>query len=184
MSSLQLPSPSPIVFTVSFAIFFTVTRRSPVSVTIAIHNETSNFTHNHDTCYFFLLQLPINLDNLCCLNTIVVLIILVVRSNFTGGLAEIVQKLKTRDQVDKNGDESNSARLRRLIYFWGEYYRRGRDVQSLMVATGYLIEWREFSAIVHALCKDDGSETALLKCPLRPALPKSAFVIPRSHLGY
>ena len=81
--------------------------------------------------------------------------------------------------------ESIVVKLRRLLYFWGEYYRRGRDVQSLMVATGYLIEWREFQGIVRKMCKDDGSPGSLLNTPLKQKLlPKSPFSIPRGHIGY
>ena len=115
----------------------------------------------------------VNHENICCLNTALVMLILV-ESN--GELASVLAKIRKLADADGNGsDESeNNARyrskkvmrnFRELLWYWQEYYlRRGRDRLSIEFSSH--VQFRHWIKIVQILCSDDGSSTSLVSEPI------------------
>ena len=165
-----------------FATDKTATHRMLLSLIDSIRVDDG---HSNRPCAEDAEDVPITFDNLCCLNTILVLLVLVERKKIEGGVGRVVRTLVENEKA--GGTHTHTSRrcvkLRRLLFFWQDYYRRGRDVTSILQASGYLIEWETFVLMVRRLCSDDGSEESLLEEPLETyLLPRSSYLIPINHL--
>ena len=109
----------------------------------------------------------VNHENICCLNTAIIIFIFGRRR---GLLAQLIKKI----------DELEEARpplqlkqnFRRNLWFWTAYYtHRGRDRLSLEFSSH--IHFEEWELVVACLCADDGSPHALL--PSSIPLPVSPY---------
>jgi hypothetical protein len=138
----------------------------------------------------------INHENICCLNTALILMIFAHRR---GELCELVNEVKNVRLVDEaliesmrslgTADEDHSvssepasvglskgmidvvSNFVELLWFWKEYYaHRGRDRVSIEFSSHlHFNEWRN----VVNLLTDDGSSSSLVSKPLR--LPRSPY---------
>ncbi|VEU33346.1 unnamed protein product [Pseudo-nitzschia multistriata] len=124
----------------------------------------------------------INHENICCLNTAVVITMFAHRR---GELEKLLSDLKDLNDDDKEFDD-RSALLRRgpgeardirknfreVLWFWMEYYtHRGRDRLSLEFSSR--MRFHQWMEVVALLAADDGSPTSLVRRPLR--LPESPY---------
>jgi Trpc4-associated protein len=139
----------------------------------------------------------INHENICCLNTAVVITIF---ANRRHELHDLLKGLKQMDNDEQNarlhhsklsnegqnhaGDTPNSSssnnnnrnsilqNFRKVLWFWVEYYtHRGRDRLSLEFSSR--LRFHEWMEVVTLLAADDGTPTALVQKPL--ALPQSPY---------
>lgn len=133
----------------------------------------------------------INHENICCLNTAVVVAIFAHRRRQLSRVLEELrlEKLASGKEESKKygpgagttsrgglatiGDRSDVLRnFRELLWFWTEYYtHRGRDRLSLEFSSH--LRFQEWKTVVSLLCADDGSRTSLVTRPVR--LPKSPY---------
>ena len=98
----------------------------------------------------------ISQENLCCLNTTIILLIF---SNIHGTLVEDVEYLKRKEKNWQNPG-SIVISFRRLLWFWDRYYhRRAHDRLSLEMSSR--LPFHMFDEVVEILVKDDGSEGSL-----------------------
>ena len=98
----------------------------------------------------------ISQENLCCLNTTIILLIF---SNIHGTLVEDVEYLKRKEKNWQNPG-SIAISFRRLLWFWDRYYhRRAHDRLSLEMSSR--LPFHMFDEVVEILVKDDGSEGSL-----------------------
>lgn len=104
----------------------------------------------------------INHENICCLNTAILISIFAHRR---GDLAKLVAQLRAMDgnskqsesSITTNGATSLLTRFRALLWFWSEYYtHRGRDRLSLEFSTH--VRFREWKHVVDLLCSDGGKK--------------------------
>jgi hypothetical protein len=131
----------------------------------------------------------INHENICCVNTAVVIVIFAHRRN---QLPALIHELKEMDRVgsihatgsnntatgNPAGDSTSAFKLdavhtfRQLLWFWQEYYgHRGRDRLSLEFSSH--MRFHEWDAVVKLLTSDDASPYSLLNAPMR--LPRSPY---------
>lgn len=119
----------------------------------------------------------INHENICCLNTAIVILIFQHRRK---RLPAILESLRDHEDVSgKHGYVRDN--FRGLLWFWIQYYTpRGRDRLGLEHSSEvHFNEWRH---VVSLLCADDGSETALLSAPVRlPPSPYSRLYVTPRH---
>ncbi|GMF44357.1 unnamed protein product [Phytophthora fragariaefolia] len=110
----------------------------------------------------------INHENICCLNTAIVILVFQHRRN---RLPVILEALRDHEEVSgKQGYVCNN--FRGLLWFWIQYYTpRGRDRLGLEHSSE--VKFEEWRHVVSLLCADDGSSTALLSAPAR--LPSSPY---------
>uniref|UniRef100_M4B7B6 Short transient receptor potential channel 4-associated protein n=1 Tax=Hyaloperonospora arabidopsidis (strain Emoy2) TaxID=559515 RepID=M4B7B6_HYAAE len=110
----------------------------------------------------------INHENICCLNTAIVIFVFQHRRQ---RLPAILEALRDYEDVSgKQGYVCNN--FRGLLWFWIQYYTpRGRDRLGLEHSSE--VKFEEWRHVVSLLCADDGSKTALLSTPAR--LPLSAY---------
>ncbi|KAL7689068.1 putative short transient receptor potential channel 4-associated protein [Plasmopara halstedii] len=110
----------------------------------------------------------INHENICCLNTAIVILVFQHRRK---RLPTILEAL--RDHEDVSGKHGYVCEnFRALLWFWIQYYTpRGRDRLGLEHSSE--VQFDEWRRVVSLLCADDGSETALLSKPVR--LPPSPY---------
>lgn len=133
----------------------------------------------------------INHENICCLNTAVVITIF---ANRRGELHNLLKDIKQMDDDERearahhskmSNDNSEVAskqnknkrntilqNFREVLWFWMEYYtHRGRDRLSLEFSSR--LRFHEWMEVVTLLAADDGTPTALVRRPL--ALPQSPY---------
>jgi hypothetical protein len=128
----------------------------------------------------------INHENICCLNSAVVITIFAHRHM---KLSTVLDELRDSSEIrnntgdfsclEINGDNrpmssSNNVlrNFRELLWFWSEYYaHRGRDRLSLEFSSH--LRFQEWKSVVSLLCADDGSKTSLISLPIQ--LPKSPY---------
>jgi Trpc4-associated protein len=108
-------------------------------------------------------------ENLCCLNTSVVLLTF---ARWEGRLQELVHQVKELDRQNLLAKALNSVnndsteeyceiRFRKLLWFWRCYYScRLMDRKSLEHSSG--IQFQEFEKTVSALCSYENEETGSL----------------------
>ncbi|OQR84403.1 hypothetical protein ACHHYP_13426 [Achlya hypogyna] len=109
----------------------------------------------------------INHENICCLNTAVVMLVFEHRKQRLPGMLEAL-----RQHDAEVGATPLCTNFRHLLWFWVQYYvPRGRDRLSLEHSSD--MKFREWYAVVALLCADDGSPAALLPSP--PTLPASPY---------
>ena len=127
----------------------------------------------------------INHENICCLNTAIIITILAYKRGQLGTLLENCRLLLQRQHipapaledtkvcVEFPSDEINLfSNFRRLLWYWREYYlRRGRDRLSLEFSSH--LPFKIWNTVVELLCADDGSPTSLLARPMK--LPGSPY---------
>ncbi len=127
----------------------------------------------------------INHENICCLNTAIVIVVLAHRRDQLSTLLENCRFLLQRHHIPAPALEdkkvtaefhSNEINLfsnfRKLLWYWREYYlRRGRDRLSLEFSSH--LPFKLWSTVVDLLCADDGSPTSLLSRPMK--LPRSPY---------
>jgi hypothetical protein len=160
----------------------------------------------------------INHENICCLNTAVVVSMFASRREQLSGLLRELKRLNLEEQEaasrrlearrdeETEGTLANSMKLlqveddaaspslpgrglqrlpsvvgdrtdvlrnfRELLWFWSEYYtHRGRDRLSLEFSSH--LRFQEWYKVVLTLTEDDGSNTALVRRPVK--LPKSPY---------
>jgi hypothetical protein len=122
----------------------------------------------------------VNHENICCLNTAIVIFIFQHRRN---RLAVVLDALRDHEQLSGKAGYVCSN-FRSLLWFWIQYYTpRGRDRLSLEHSSD--VKFEEWRDVVALLCADDGSPTALLERPMTlPASPYSrlyASLVPRRN---
>jgi len=136
----------------------------------------------------------INHENICCLNTAVVITIF---ANRRHELHELLGDLKQMDEDERTAylhhsklsaeglpeaTEANTTNnskppnilqnFREVLWFWVEYYtHRGRDRLSLEFSSR--LRFHEWMEVVTLLAADDGAPTALVRRPL--SLPQSPY---------
>ncbi|KUF80615.1 Short transient receptor potential channel 4-associated protein [Phytophthora nicotianae] len=110
----------------------------------------------------------INHENICCLNTAIVILVFQHRRKRLPAILEAL-----RDHEDVSGKQGYVCdNFRGLLWFWIQYYTpRGRDRLGLEHSSE--VKFEEWRHVVSLLCADDGSETALLSTPAR--LPPSPY---------
>lgn len=110
----------------------------------------------------------VNHENICCLNTAIVILIFQHRRQ---RLPAILEALRSHEEL--SGKEGYICRnFRGLLWFWIQYYTpRGRDRLGLEHSSD--VKFDEWKRVVSLLCADDASETALLATPTR--LPQSPY---------
>lgn len=110
----------------------------------------------------------VNHENICCLNTAIVILIFQHRRQ---RLPVILEALRSHEEL--SGKEGYICRnFRGLLWFWIQYYTpRGRDRLGLEHSSD--VKFDEWKRVVSLLCADDGSETALLATSTR--LPQSPY---------
>jgi hypothetical protein len=113
----------------------------------------------------------INHENICCLNTAVVLAVFAHRRSQLSQVLEDLRRMNPDDDASMPASSSASAsattgststgasssnivqNLRELLWFWTEYYsHRGRDRLSLEFSSH--IRFQEWMTVVHKLCAD------------------------------
>ncbi|GLE03130.1 hypothetical protein PINS_up012009 [Pythium insidiosum] len=110
----------------------------------------------------------VNHENICCLNTAIVVFIFQHRRNRLPVLLDALREHEA--MTGKTGYVCDN--FRSLLWFWIQYYTpRGRDRLSLEHSSD--IPFEEWRNVVALLCADDGSETALMSAPAR--LPPSPY---------
>lgn len=122
----------------------------------------------------------INHENICCLNTAVVIAMFASRRNT---LATILRDLRLRGE-EELVDIMNHMSLqdergrdvvhnfRQVLWFWLQYYmHRGRDRLSLEFSSH--LHFQEWHQVVSRLVADDGSPSSLLSRPI--CLPHSPY---------
>lgn len=130
----------------------------------------------------------INHENICCLNTAVVITIF---ANRRQELHELLRDLKQMNDEDTSyfhrakmaeGHAATSGEIenrhnimknfREVLWFWIEYYtHRGRDRLSLEFSSR--LRFQEWMEVVTLLSADNGAPTSLVRRPLR--LPRSPY---------
>lgn len=131
----------------------------------------------------------INHENICCLNTAVVITIF---ANRRDELHNLLRNLKQMDEDDRKARMDHSKlssssekgrrakphntnilqNFREVLWFWVEYYtHRGRDRLSLEFSSR--LRFHEWMEVVTLLAADDGAPTALVRRPL--PLPQSPY---------
>ena len=137
----------------------------------------------------------INHENICCLNTAVVITIFAYRRQELHILLRDLKQMNAEDttflqamkNADTSRDQSSSTRrtggeignrhdimqnFREVLWFWIEYYtHRGRDRLSLEFSSR--LRFHEWMEVVTLLAADDGAPTSLVRRPLR--LPRSPY---------
>ncbi|TYZ65300.1 hypothetical protein PybrP1_002308 [[Pythium] brassicae (nom. inval.)] len=110
----------------------------------------------------------VNHENICCLNTAIVILIFQHRRR---RLASVLEALRSHEELA--GKEGYICRnFRGLLWFWIQYYTpRGRDRLGLEHSSD--VKFEEWRSVVSLLCADDGSSTSLLAAPMR--LPQSPY---------
>ncbi|KAI9993135.1 hypothetical protein PInf_015202 [Phytophthora infestans] len=110
----------------------------------------------------------INHENICCLNTAIVILVFQHRRERLPAILEAL-----RDHEDVSGKQGYVCEnFRGLLWFWIQYYTpRGRDRLGLEHSSE--VKFEEWRHVVSLLCADDGSGTALLSTPAR--LPPSPY---------
>ncbi|EGZ21931.1 hypothetical protein PHYSODRAFT_495640 [Phytophthora sojae] len=110
----------------------------------------------------------INHENICCLNTAIVILVFQHRRQRLPAILEAL-----RDHEDVSGKQGYVCdNFRGLLWFWIQYYTpRGRDRLGLEHSSE--VKFEEWRHVVSLLCADDGSSTALLSAPAR--LPPSPY---------
>jgi hypothetical protein len=97
-------------------------------------------------------------ENLCCLNSSLVLLIFAYRNN---QLVEYIKKLRQLETDEKIGRSGIRQHFRQLLWFWKEYYHnRATDRHSLEKSS--CIEFAEFSNLVNILTSDTKIEEGSL----------------------
>jgi len=138
----------------------------------------------------------INHENICCLNTAVVITIFAYRRQELHILLRDLKQMNAEDTtflqamktVDISREQSSLTRrrsggeignrhdimqnFREVLWFWIEYYtHRGRDRLSLEFSSR--LRFHEWMEVVTLLAADDGAPTSLVRRPLR--LPRSPY---------
>ena len=126
----------------------------------------------------------INHENICCLNTALVIFILAYQKGQLSSLLENSRILSKRRHIPAPALENENvssefpadevlvfSNFRKLLWYWREYYlRRGRDRLSLEFSSH--LPFKLWNTVVELLCADDGSPTSLLsrqiKLPVSP----------------
>jgi len=110
----------------------------------------------------------INHENICCLNTAVVIFVFQHRRLQIPILLDALRKYEEKEGRPGFICEN----FRSLLWFWIQYYTpRGRDRLSLEHSSE--MKFEEWRHVVALLCADDGSETSLLSQPKK--LPPSPY---------
>lgn len=110
----------------------------------------------------------VNHENICCLNTAIVILVFQHRRN---RLPAILEALRGHEEASGRQDYI-CKNFRGLLWFWIQYYTpRGRDRLGLEHSSD--VKFEEWRHVVSLLCADDASETALLSAPTR--LPPSPY---------
>ena len=95
-------------------------------------------------------------ENLCCLNSALVFLVFARRH---GEAAEVIKRLR---KSERGASCSVVGSLRRLLWFWTEYYHtRAGDRRSLEASSR--INFAEFAEMADLLIADDGGPLALLE---------------------
>ncbi|KDO23592.1 hypothetical protein SPRG_10787 [Saprolegnia parasitica CBS 223.65] len=111
----------------------------------------------------------INHENICCLNTAIVMFVFEHRK---ARLPHLLHALRQHDA--EVGASALCVNFRHLLWFWVQYYTpRGRDRLSLEHSSD--MKFREWYDVVALLCADDGSDASLL--PAAPVLPASPYAL-------
>ncbi|KAF0720761.1 Aste57867_40 [Aphanomyces stellatus] len=115
----------------------------------------------------------INHENICCLNTAVVMFVFEHRKHRLATMLEALRQQECEVET-KHPEGYLCSNFRSLLWFWVQYYiPRGRDRLSLEHSSD--MKFKEWYAVVELLCADDGSSFALLPAP--KALPSSPYAI-------
>ena len=100
----------------------------------------------------------ISQENLCCLNSSLVLLLFARRKNHLVSFLNAIKQI----EMDRGTPGSIRKHFRQLLWFWKEYYlNRASDRMSLENSSR--IEFFEFAEIVHVLTEDNDSDTSLLQ---------------------
>jgi hypothetical protein len=124
----------------------------------------------------------INHENICALNTAIVVVIFAHRRRQLKTLLEtfrhyhqnedIVSRFANLDLSDRHQQSDLMRNFREVLWFWKEYYtHRGRDRLSLEFSSH--VRFQEWNNVVSLLTADDGSPTSLVAAPIR--LPRSPY---------
>uniref|UniRef100_A0A7S4APD3 Uncharacterized protein n=1 Tax=Pseudo-nitzschia australis TaxID=44445 RepID=A0A7S4APD3_9STRA len=128
----------------------------------------------------------INHENICCLNTAIVITIFAYRHGELHALLQDLKQLNDEDSAFFQQTTSMSGviddeivnqhdimqNFREVLWFWIEYYtHRGRDRLSLEFSSR--LRFHEWMEVVTLLAADDGAPTSLVRRPLR--LPQSPY---------
>eukprot|EP00741_Cyanophora_paradoxa_P004770 tig00000828_g4628.t1 len=98
----------------------------------------------------------INQDNVCCLNSALLLLML---ANAQGLLPQYIAALRVLEE-ERGRPGSVCSNFRELLSFWTGYYQsRGKDCVSLEFSSN--IKFSEWEAIVGLLCGEPGLPTSL-----------------------
>ncbi|GKZ01085.1 hypothetical protein MPSEU_001060100 [Mayamaea pseudoterrestris] len=121
----------------------------------------------------------INHENICCLNTAIVVVMFAHRRRQLQRLLQALRQDPNEDIVSRfavmniQEDQLDTLKcFREVLWFWKEYYtHRGRDRLSLEFSSH--VRFQEWNHIVSLLTADDGSPTALVSSPI--CLPRSPY---------
>ena len=133
----------------------------------------------------------INHENICCLNTALVIFILAHERGQLATLLENARILFYHQNIPAPALEGIMSEFpddeiacfvnfRKLLWYWREYYlRRGRDRLSLEFSSH--LHFKKWNTVVDLLCSDDGSPTALLRKPIKFPVSPYAHVARASN---
>ncbi len=111
----------------------------------------------------------LNHENLCTINSVILMIIQMRRSGGVGAIASTIENIR----ASPRGNNTLKG-FYALLFFWKEYYgKRGRDRTSLEFSSHVpFCKWLE---MVEMLCADDGQPGSLL--PEAIKLPQSPYAM-------
>jgi hypothetical protein len=121
-------------------------------------------------------------SNICCLNTMLILMVLAHRR---GCLAELLTEVD-REELVRPHPKLSTCRahlipwrrnFREVLWFWQEYYtHRGKDRESLALSSR--IAYQEWVSVVQLLTHHGDSGTSLVGAEAAVQLPPSPYEIP------
>lgn len=115
-------------------------------------------------------------DNLCCINTILIVFYMKERE---GKLGSFLHNLK-RENYSYSGNNDNIRSYRELLCFWYNYYRN-KAVLTDLLQHEFGIGFKGLLKLVDCLCADDGSDTSLLESPFRTPSLFDPIITPKSY---
>ncbi len=111
----------------------------------------------------------LNHENICTINSVILMIIQVRRSGGVGAIANTIENIRSSPR----GDNTLKG-FYALLFFWREYYgKRGRDRINLEFSSH--VPFSEWLEVVEILCADNGQPGSLL--PEAIKLPQSPYAM-------